>query len=215
MDRHARLHAARLYLVTPAITPARLRAALDGGADIVQLRIKDPADEDTLLREAGVIREACHAAGALFVLNDRPDLVDAVRADGVHLGQDDVPVAEARALVGPDVLIGLSTHTPQQVDAAHRADRAVDYIAVGPVHATPTKPGRPAVGTGLVAHAAAHASLPFFAIGGIDSVTIGAVADAGAARVVVVRAIVDAEDPEDAARTLRGALTQRDADGLA
>ncbi len=215
MDRRARLHAARLYLVTPAITPARLQAALDGGADIVQLRIKDAADEDTLLREAGIIREACRAAGALFVLNDRPDLVEAAGADGVHLGQDDAPAAEARALLGPEPLIGVSTHTPEQVGAAHRADRAVDYIAVGPVHATPTKPGRPAVGTALVAHAAAHASLPFFAIGGIDSDTIGAVADAGAARVVVVRAIVDAEDPEEGARTLRAALTDRDADGLA
>jgi thiamine-phosphate pyrophosphorylase len=129
-----------------------------------------------------------------------------VDADGVHVGQDDMSVAEARELAGPDRIVGLSTHTPAQVDAA----AGVDYIGVGPVHATPTKEGRPAVGTELVRYAAAHATVPFFAIGGIDTTTIGAVVEAGARRVSVVRAIAEAADPALAARTLRAALEARD-----
>ncbi|MCW3016867.1 MAG: thiE [Solirubrobacterales bacterium] len=215
MDRRARLHAARLYLVTPAIAPARLAAALDGGVDLVQLRIKDAVDDAALLREAAVVREACARTGALFVLNDRPDLAVAAGADGVHVGQDDVAVAEARALVGPDHLVGLSTHTPQQVHDAHRAAGRVDYIGVGPVHATPTKPGRPAAGLELVTHAATAAALPFFAIGGVDLLTLAAVREAGATRIAVVRAIADAEDPAAAARALREALTQEARVGIA
>ncbi len=207
MDRRTRLHAARLYLVTPAIAPGRLAAALDGGVDLVQLRIKDPADDVALLREAAVVREVCARAGVLFVLNDRPDLVAAAGADGVHVGQDDMAVADVRALVGPDVLIGLSTHSPAQVDAAHRAAGGVDYIGVGPVHATPTKPGRPAVGLELVAHAAAHATLPFVALGGVDARTAAAVREAGGVRIAVVRAITEAQDPAAAARGLRATLT--------
>jgi thiamine-phosphate pyrophosphorylase len=215
MDRRSRLDAARLYLVTPAIAPARLAAALDGGVDLVQLRIKDAVDDATLLREAAVVREACARTGALFLLNDRPDLVVAAGADGVHVGQDDVSIAEARALVGPERLVGLSTHSPQQVDDAHRAPGGVDYIGVGPVHATPTKPGRPAVGLALVAHAAAQATLPFFAIGGVDPLTVAAVREAGARRVAVVRAITHADDPAAAARALRATLTQEARVGIA
>ncbi|MCW3041689.1 MAG: thiE [Solirubrobacterales bacterium] len=212
MDRRAHLQAARLYLVTPAIAPDRLRAALAAGVDVVQLRIKDGADDATLLREAAVVRAAATAAAALFVLNDRPDLVVACDADGVHVGQDDTAVADARALVGPDRLVGLSTHTPAQVDAADAAFAAglVDYIGVGPVHATPTKPGRPAVGLDLVRHAATHASVPCFAIGGIEDATLAAVRDAGARRVAVVRAITDAEDPGAAAAALRAVLLERE-----
>jgi len=145
-ERRARLRDARLYLVCGAAGDGRgdlrafLEAALRGGVDVVQLREKDPAASDEqILAAARVFREACDAHGALFVLNDRPDLVAAAHADGVHVGQDDMPVAEARALVGEDVLLGRSTHTPAQVDDAAVAD--VDYFAVGPVHATPTKPG--------------------------------------------------------------------------
>lgn len=206
MDRRAQLGAARLYLVTGAIAPARLRAALAAGVDIVQLRIKDPAGDEELLREAAVVRAACTEAGALFVLNDRPDLVAATGADGVHVGQDDIAVAAAREAVGPDRLVGLSTHSPAQVDAAHRAPGGVDYIGVGPVHATPTKPGRPAVGLELVRHAAAHATLPFFAIGGVDTTNAAAVCAAGGARIAVVRAITEAADPATAARALRAAV---------
>ena len=120
----------------------------------------------------------------------------------MHVGQDDTPVAEARAIVGPERLVGLSAHAPAEVDAA----AGVDYIGVGPVHATPTKPGRPAVGPGLVHHAASHARMPFFAIGGIGVRNIGDVLAAGARRVAVVRAICDASDPEAAARALRARI---------
>lgn len=201
-DRRRRLARARLYLVCDARSDAFLERALRGGVDIVQLRVKDPA-EDGLLVDAGRrFAQACAAHGALFMLNDRADLVAAAGADGVHVGQDDTPVADARATVGAHRLIGLSTHSPAQVDAAGVLD--VDYIGVGPVHATPTKPGRPAVGTELVAYAARHARTPFFAIGGIDARNVAAVRAAGADRIAVVRAITSADDPESAARTLRG-----------
>jgi thiamine-phosphate pyrophosphorylase len=212
-DRRARLRDARLYLVCGADGDGRdlrafLDAALRGGVDVVQLREKDAAvGDDALLRAAQVFRAACDAHGALFVLNDRPDLAAAAHADGVHVGQDDMPVAEARSLVGEDVLLGRSTHTPAQVDDAAVAD--VDYFAVGPVHATPTKPGRPAVGVELVRHAAsAPRAVPWFAIGGIDRETVRTVVDAGATRIVVVRALTAAGDPESVARALRGALPQ-------
>ena len=122
----------------------------------------------------------------------------------MHVGQDDISVARARAELGPDRLVGLSTHSPAQIDAA--ATAGVDYIGVGPVYPTPTKPGRPAVGLELVRYASAHATMPFFAIGGIDPVMISAVIDAGASRVAVVRAITEASDPATAARELRTAL---------
>jgi len=203
MDHHrrARLAEARLYLVCDA-RPARfLNAALSGGVDIVQLRDKR-LDDDGLVAASRRFREACDAHSALFVLNDRPDLVAACGADGVHVGQDDVPVARARVLVGQDRLVGLSTHSPAQVDAAE----GVDYIAVGPVHETPTKPGRPAAGLDPIRHAAAHAPVPWFAIGGLDELTIGDAIRAGGRRAVVVRAITEAADPEATARALRTAL---------
>jgi thiamine-phosphate pyrophosphorylase len=211
-ERRARLARARLYLVCDALPGGRpltdvLPAALRGGVDVFQLRMKDAGD-DAILAAAAVAREACAVAGALLILNDRPDLVAAAGADGAHVGQDDVPVAQARALAGPDALLGLSTHSPAQVDAAE----GVDYIGVGPVHSTPTKPGRPAVGLDLVAYAAAHARVPWFAIGGVAPGTIGPALAAGARRVAVVRAIAEAADPEAAARALRGALeTERGA----
>ena len=212
-ERRARLAAARLYLVCGAAGDGRdlrafLDAALRGGVDMVQLREKDPTvGDEAILAAARVCRDACDARGALFVLNDRPDLAAAAGADGVHVGQDDMPVAEARTLVGEDVLLGRSTHTPDQVEDAAVAD--VDYFAVGPVHATPTKPGRPAVGLELVRHTAgAPRPLPWFAIGGIDGATVGDVVAAGATRIVVVRALTEAADPEATARALRGALPQ-------
>src|SRR5205085_4829451 len=143
--RRERLSRARLYLVCDAaFGPAGVRAALDGGADIVQLREKDASDA-AVLAAAADFRRAIDEHGALFIVNDRPDLAAAAGADGVHLGQDDAAPAQARAAVGDDRLVGLSTHTPAQVDAAE----GVDMIGVGPVHATPTKLGRPAVGTEL------------------------------------------------------------------
>jgi len=198
---------ARLYLVCPAVEPARLEAALLGGVDVVQLRMKDAPDAD-VLREAAWMREACAAAGVPFLINDRPDLAAAAEADGVHVGQEDVSIAEARRGAGPGRIVGLSTHAPAQLAAAAAA--GPDYVAVGPVHATPTKPGRPAAGLGYVRHAAAAAppGLPWFAIGGIDPETIAAVVEAGARRVVVVRAITEAPDPAAAAARLRAALLE-------
>ncbi|HWI72753.1 MAG TPA: thiamine phosphate synthase, partial [Baekduia sp.] len=159
--RRARLAGARLYLICDATPGGRpledvLAPALRGGVDVFQLRCKDASDAE-ILEAAAVAREWCEVAGALFILNDRPDLVGAAGADGVHVGQDDAAVAETRAIAGPDVLVGLSTHSPSQIDATGDAD----YIGVGPVHVTPTKPGRPAVGTDLVTYAARNASVPW------------------------------------------------------
>jgi thiamine-phosphate pyrophosphorylase len=207
VDRRDRLARARLYLVCDAGALPVVEPALRGGVDLVQLRDK-ALDDEGLVAAAAAFRARCRAHGALFVLNDRPDLVAAAGADGVHVGQDDMPVAEARALVGPERLVGLSTHAPAQLAAA----RGVDYVAVGPVHPTPTKPGRPAAGLRYVRHAAAHPpAVPWFAIGGIDLATIGDVVAAGASRVVVVRALTQAADPEGTARALRAALAREEA----
>jgi len=205
VDRRTRLGDARLYLVADRDGLAHaLDGALAGGADVVQLRDKHASD-DELLAAATSARERCHAAGALFVLNARPDLAAACGADGVHVGEDDASVARARAAVGDDAIVGLSTHSVEQ--ARDGAQSGADYIAVGPVHATPTKAGRPAIGLEPVRYAAEHVELPWFAIGGIDRETVAAVAAAGATRVVVVRAIAAADDPEAAARALREAVT--------
>jgi thiamine-phosphate pyrophosphorylase len=200
VDRIQRLAKSRLYLVCGERPDRFLEAALGGGVDIVQLRCKDAADEQILLTAARYAR-VCAAHGALFILNDRPDLAAQAGADGVHVGQDDMPVAQARAIIGHERLIGLSTHSPAQVNRAAELD--VDYIGVGPVHETPTKPGRPAVGLELVRYAAEHAPVPFFAIGGIAPGNIVAVVAAGAQRVAVVRALTDASDPERIAEQLR------------
>jgi thiamine-phosphate pyrophosphorylase len=212
--RRARLDRARLYLVTEGRVPGRdvdrlLDEALAGGVDVLQLRDKHAPDEE-LVRAAERFRAACDVHGALFVVNDRPDLALACGADGVHVGQDDARVADVRAEVGDGVLIGLSTHSPDQL-AAGLASGA-DYLCAGPVWETPTKPGRPATGLAYVEHAARRArGLPWFAIGGIDAGNVAAVAAAGARRIVVVRAIRDAEDPRAAARALRRALEREEA----
>jgi thiamine-phosphate pyrophosphorylase len=202
-DRRERLASAHLYLVCDARPDAFLQAALRGGVEIVQLRCKDGSDAEILAAASRAAR-ACAAHDALFILNDRPDLVERAGADGVHVGQDDVSAARARAIVGPDKLVGLSTHTPDQVDGGGNPN--VDYIGVGPVHATPTKPGRPAVGLELVRYAAAHAEVPFFAIGGITTSNVAQVAAAGGTRIAVVRALTEAQNPERTARALRAAI---------
>ena len=208
MDRRERLGAARLYLVTPGEPSAGpldalLPRVLEVGVDVVQLRDKD-LEARPLLALAAVVRRRTEEFGALFVMNDRVDLALAAGADGVHVGQQDLPVEEARRQIGSGRLLGLSTHTREEVLAA--AATTVDYIAVGPVFATPTKPGRPAVGPELVSFAAGRASVPFFAIGGIDRGSLPAVLAAGARRVAVVRALTDAPDPATVARELAGAL---------
>lgn len=213
-QRRARLASARLYLVCDCLPGERglaefLADAIAGGVDVVQLREKRLEDE-FLLEAAAVAADACDEHGALFILNDRPDIAARVKADGVHVGQDDMPVAEVRKIVGPDMLVGLSTHAPSEIDAAvaRAADGSpyVDYIGVGPVHATPTKLGRMPVGTELVSYASAHAHVPFFAIGGIDAGNVGQVLDAGASRICVLRAICDAREPRQAAAALRASL---------
>jgi thiamine-phosphate pyrophosphorylase len=207
LDRRAALARARLYFICDARPGGRplehvLVPALRGGVDVFQLRIKDPQTDDAILAAAEIARGACDEHDALFILNDRPDLVGATHADGTHVGQDDLPLDAARALIGPDAILGQSTHTPAQIHASVGAD----YIGVGPLNATPTKPGRAPVGLQLVEHAAAHAHVPFFAIGGIDFTNIGQVLAAGATRVAVVRAIAEAPDPEQAARQLKEAM---------
>lgn len=213
-ERRQRLSAARLYLVCDADPGGRgladvLRAAIAGGVDIVQLRDKQLGDEE-LVAVANAARALCERLGALLIVNDRPLVARESGADGVHVGQEDMPVEQARELLGPDMLIGLSTHASSEIDAAtaSTSDGAplVDYIGVGPVHETPTKLGRAAVGVELVSYAAAHAAVPFFAIGGLDAENVGDVLAAGATRVVVLRAIADAEDPERAASRLRERL---------
>jgi thiamine-phosphate pyrophosphorylase len=200
MSPRERLDSARLYLVCDARPLEWLRAALRGGVDLIQLRDRS-LDDAGIVEAAVAFRTAASEAGALFILNDRPDLVAACGADGVHVGQDDATPAQARALVGPGRIVGRSTHAPAQADAA-QADPDVDYLAVGPVHVTPTKPGRPAAGLEYVAYAARTITKPWFAIGGLDAGNVGAVLDRGAERIVVVRAIADADDPEAAARAL-------------
>ena len=214
-DRRERLERAVLYLVCSLRPGGRaledvLAPALAGGVDIVQLRDKQ-ATNDELLAAAAIARGLCDEAGALLILNDRPDLVANAGADGCHVGQDDMDVSEARALAGEGAIVGLSTHFPDEIDAGS----AADYIGVGPVHSTPTKPGRPAVGLELVRFAGFFAPVPFFAIGGIDSSNVAAVVEAGARRIAVVRAIADAADPRAAAAELRAAVLGEPIDGVA
>jgi thiamine-phosphate pyrophosphorylase len=206
--RRERLRTARLYLVCEALPRGGepeplLQAALTGGVDIVQLREKE-LDQDTIIRSARTFRRLCDTFSTLFIVNDDPHLARRCDADGVHLGQGDVGAEEARELLGPDAVIGLSTHSEEQIAAS--AGRPVDYISVGPIWETPTKEGRPAVGLDLIRHAAEQAPHPFFAIGGIDPSNAGEVVEAGAQRLCAVRAIRDSADPEAAAAALRQAF---------
>jgi thiamine-phosphate pyrophosphorylase len=197
----------RLYLCTPdrPDLAAFLEQVLQGGVDIVQLREKNlEARRELALLE--VVAEACERHGALWSVNDRADVAHASGASVLHLGQDDLPVPHARAIVGPEVLIGRSTHDEEQVDAAAR-EPGVDYFCVGPTWPTPTKPGRAAPGLALTSYAAASGTArPWFAIGGIDADNLDSVLDAGATRVVVVRALTEAQDPRAAAEALRARL---------
>lgn len=206
-DRHAQLARSRLYLVLEARPHGAdprplLDAALRGGVDVVQLRDKGLADA-ALAAAAEPFRAACEEHGALFVLNDQPDLVEACGADGVHVGRTDTPVDEARALVGPDRLIGLSVSTAAELGNVAGAD----YVGVT-AFTTPTKDDAVAGGVELLRAAAASLSVPWFAIGGIELSNLAEVAAAGAPGIAVVHAIRDASDPEAAARRLRAALPE-------
>jgi thiamine-phosphate pyrophosphorylase len=204
--RHERLAAARLYLCTDARRDRGdlaefLDAVLSGGVDCVQLREKglEARDEIALCE---VFAAAAERHGALWSVNDRADVASVVRPDVLHLGQDDLPVSAARAILGNDVLIGRSTHDDEQVRAA-ALESGVDYFCVGPTWPTPTKPGRPAPGLPLLRLAVEVGSpRPWFAIGGIDAGNLDEVLEAGARRVVVVRALTEAADPHAAAADL-------------
>ncbi|MGY1456889.1 thiamine phosphate synthase [Streptomyces sp. SS8] len=205
-----RLGDARLYLCTDARRERGdlaefLDAVLSSGVDIVQLRDKslEAAEE---LEHLAVLAEACRRHGKLMAVNDRADVAHAAGPDVLHLGQGDLPVPAARAILGEGVLIGRSTHTEAEVDAA-LAEPGVDYFCTGPCWPTPTKPGRPAPGLSLVRYAARlRPGRPWFAIGGIDAANLEQVLEAGARRVVVVRAITGADDPGAAAADLAARL---------
>lgn len=210
--RKQRLAWSRLYFVCEGRPGGRdpeplLDAALTGGASIIQLR--DRTLEGEPLRVAGeTFRRVADTYGALFFVNDDPHLARTLGADGVHVGQDDISPSEAREVVGPEALVGLSTHSPEQLERA--LEEPVDYVSVGPVWETPTKAGRPAAGLDYVSYAARELSdLPWFAIGGIDPGNVDEVIDAGAKRVCVVRAIRDADDPAQTAERIIAALDPR------
>ena len=204
------LATARLYLCTDSRRDRGdladfLDAVLANGVDIVQLREKnlEAADELAALE---VFADACRRHSALLAVNDRADLAVAAGADVLHLGQRDLAPAVARRIVGPDVLIGLSSHSAEQARAAATAPE-VDYFCLGPIWATPTKPGRPHIGLAPVAELAAASpaeglAKPWFGIGGIDEASLDQVLEAGARRVVVVRVLTEAADPGAAAARL-------------
>jgi thiamine-phosphate pyrophosphorylase len=200
-----RLGAARLYLCTPDRSDLGdfVEAVCRAGVDVVQLREKSLPDR-RLLARAEVAAAAARSAGALFVLNDRPDLALACGADGVHVGQEDVPPAVARRILGPEALVGLSTHAPVELEAA--AGEPVDYISAGPVVPTPTKPGRPGTGPGYAALAVTRSDRPVFVTGGVSPASLPDLLAAGATRFVVVRAITEAPDAVAATRELRRLL---------
>jgi thiamine-phosphate pyrophosphorylase len=200
-----KLEGRRLYLCTPDRRDLEsfVRACITGGVDVVQLREKE-LDAKPLLERARLARHVCQDHGVPFILNDRPDLALEAEADGVHVGQDDAPPALARRLLGPDAIIGFSTHAPAELDAA--AGEPVDYLSAGPVVPTPTKPGRAGTGLEYLSYAASRARRPWFVTGGVTPETVPAMAAAGAVRFVVVRWLTEASDPGDAARALRLAV---------
>jgi thiamine-phosphate diphosphorylase len=202
--RRQRLRWARLYFVCDARPHGRepeplLNAAMGSGAWMVELRDREQP-RHAIERSGRTFRRLADTYGANFIVNDDPHLAVELRADGVHVGQDDMDPAEARQIVGPDAIVGLSTHSREQIEAAGNAP--VDYISVGPIWETPTKEGRPPTGLDLISAAAEIAPVPWFAIGGIDRKNVREVLEAGAERICVVRAIRDADDPRAAARAL-------------
>ncbi len=205
--RRERLARTRLYVVTDARQrqgdlTTFLEAILDAGVEVVQLREKD-AEAGDLLRYGEVFKEAALRHGALFIVNDRPEVALALEADGVHLGQNDLSPNIARRILGPDAIVGLSCHSTE--DHAN-APQDADYLTAGPVYPTPTKPGRPGTGLELVRGAARSVTRPWFAIGGIDPATLPDVVAAGATRIVVVCAVTEAADPAAAVRGLLAGL---------
>lgn len=207
-DRRQKLNQATLYLVT---SPANnlfnvVEAALEGGLQILQYRDKE--SEDTLRLQTGLkLKALCHRYGALFLMNDRVDLALAVGADGVHLGQQDIPISLARQILGPNAIIGRSTTNPDEM--ARALSEGADYIGVGPVYETPTKPGKAAAGLEYVQYAAQNATAPWFAIGSINADNLGEVMGAGARRVAVVRSVMQADQPTLITQFMLAQLTRQ------
>jgi thiamine-phosphate pyrophosphorylase len=201
----AKLGDRRLYLCTPDRDDLEsfLEACIAGGVDLVQLREKH-LEARPLVERAVAARRVCQDHGVPFILNDRPDLALEVEADGVHVGQDDAPPSLARRVLGPNAIVGFSTHAPAEFDAA--AAEPVDYLSAGPVAPTPTKPGRPGTGLEYLAYAAARANRPWFVTGGVAPETVPAMVETGARRFVVVRWLTEAPDPGAAAKVLRAAI---------
>ncbi len=210
----------RLYLCTPDRPDLQqfVEECIEGGVDIVQLREKH-LDDHGLARRASLVQGVCAERGVPFILNDRPDLAAFVGADGVHVGQDDLAPVEARRLVGPDAIIGLSTHAVAELEAAigrpaggtgaeGPAPVPVQYLSAGPVSPTPTKPGRPGTGLGYVSEAVARSPWPVWITGGADPLTVGAMAAAGARHFVVVRWLTEADHPKARAQRLRQAVEE-------
>ena len=206
--RHKLLRKSPLYLVTSPSDQlfTIVEAALRGGVTLVQYREKN-ANDTQLLSQAQQLRQLCHHYGALFIMNDRVDLALAVDADGVHLGQQDVPIAFAKQLLGAQRIIGRSTTNPEEMQKA--LAEGADYIGVGPVYETPTKPGKAAAGFEYVKHAVKNSPVPWFAIGGIDTNNINDVINAGAERVAVVRAVMEAEQPTLVTQYFLSKLTRK------
>jgi thiamine-phosphate pyrophosphorylase len=196
-----KLKESSLYLVTSPEENLLItvESALKAGLTLVQYRDKT-VDDTVRLSQAGKLRELCDRYGALLILNDRVDIALAVKADGVHLGQQDLPIALAREFLGSKAIIGRSTTNPQEMEKALR--EGADYLGVGPVYETPTKPGKPAAGLEYVRYATEHCSVPWFAIGGIDVSNVEAVVSAGARQVAVVRAITRSSEPDVVTRQL-------------
>jgi thiamine-phosphate pyrophosphorylase len=206
--RRQRLRWARLYFVCDAVPHGRdpealLNAAMAAGAGMVELR--DRGQPRTVIERSGrTYRRLANTYSALFIVNDDPYLALELSADGVHVGQDDIDPSEARQIMGPDAIIGLSTHSREQIEAA--ASKPIDYVSVGPIWETPTKEGRAATGLELIRTAAEIAPVPWFAIGGIDPGNVDEVVAAGAERICVVRAIRDTDDPRAAGTALFAAV---------
>ena len=197
----------RLYLCTPDRSDLDrfVEGCIVGGVDVVQLRDKHLSDRDLVTR-ARVVQRVCAHYDVPFILNDRPDLASAIGADGVHVGQDDPAPREARTLVGDHALLGLSTHARSELMSAIEGELPVDYVSAGPVHATPTKPGRPGTGLSYVSEAVSVSPWPVWITGGVDPETVGDMIAAGARHFVAVRWLTDAPDPGRHARDLRRAI---------
>ena len=206
----------RLYLCTPNRDDLEefIDACIVGGVDVVQLRDKHLSDPDLIAR-GRVAQQVCAGHRVPFILNDRPDLAVAVGADGVHVGQDDTPARAARALIGNHRLLGLSTHVRAELTTAVDQQLPVDYVSAGPVHATPTKPGRPGTGLDYIREAVSLSPWPVWITGGVDPDTVGEMIGAGARHFVVVRWLTDAVDPAGHARQLRQAIDRGISDAVA